>query len=74
MSIVDVYDALTSERPYKDAYTHEKAMAMIVERSGANFDPDLVNEFVNISEQIKECLLSKEEMLEEQHFFMIKKE
>lgn len=74
MSIVDVYDALTSERPYKDAYTHEKAMAMIVERSGANFDPDLVNEFVNISEQIKECLLSKEEMLEEQHYFMINKE
>lgn len=60
MSIVDVYDALTSERPYKEALPHEKALTMIAERAGRDFDPGLVDEFVNISDKIKECLMIKE--------------
>jgi len=59
MSIVDVYDALTSRRPYKEPYSHEKSMAIIVEGRGTQFDPDLVDEFVNISPIIKECLMNK---------------
>lgn len=70
MSIVDVYDALTSERPYKDPFSHEKSMEMIKERSGSSFDPELVEEFVNISDKIKECMLMREQMLTERHFFM----
>ena len=72
MSIVDVYDALTSERPYKEPYSHEKAMLMIVERSGQQFDPALVQEFVNIGSTIKDCLLTREQMLEKQQYFMVK--
>lgn len=60
MSIVDVYDALTSERPYKKPYTHEKSMALIVADSGTKFDPELVEEFVNMSEIIRDCLKNKE--------------
>ena len=60
MSIVDVYDALTSERPYKKPYSHEKSMALIVADSGTKFDPALVEEFVNISEKIRDCLKNKE--------------
>jgi putative two-component system response regulator len=41
-AIADVYDALTSERPYKEAFSHLESMAMIAERSGTQFDPDLV--------------------------------
>ncbi len=59
MSIVDVYDALTSRRPYKEPYSHEKSMAIIVEGRGTQFDPELVDEFVNISGVIKECLMNK---------------
>ena len=68
MSIVDVYDALTSERPYKKAFPHEKAMAMIAEKSGTDFDPGLTNEFLNISEKIAECLRTKEEAGSEKYF------
>ena len=62
MSIVDVYDALTSKRPYKEPFSHEKSMAIIVEGRGTQFDPDLVDEFVRISEDIRECLKHKEEI------------
>lgn len=74
MSIVDVYDALTSERPYKPPYSHQKAMAIIADGSGRDFDPDLVNEFIRIGEIINECLHTKEAVLEEQNYFMFKKE
>ncbi|MEM6757717.1 MAG: HD domain-containing phosphohydrolase [Planctomycetota bacterium] len=46
IALVDVYDALTSERPYKKAMTHEKAVGIIVEGSGSHFDPDVVAAFV----------------------------
>jgi len=67
MSLVDVYDALTSKRPYKDPYSHEKAMGIIVEGRGTQFDPDLVDEFVKQSELIKECLNAKYELTKFMH-------
>ena len=45
MAIADVYDALVSERPYKQAYSHEKAVEIIVGDSGKHFDPVLVEVF-----------------------------
>jgi putative two-component system response regulator len=62
MSIVDVYDALTSKRPYKEPFSHEKAYEIIVRGKGTQFDPDLIDEFVKISDQIYQCLLHKEEL------------
>lgn len=38
-AVADVYDALTTTRPYKAAYPHERAVAMIQEESGRHFDP-----------------------------------
>lgn len=56
MTLADVYDALRTERPYKDAFTHEKAMKIIIGDAGKKFDPHLVEvlegisgEFENIS-------------------------
>lgn len=43
ISVVDVYDALTSPRCYKDAYTHEVSLGIIREGSGTQFDPDIVD-------------------------------
>ena len=62
---VDVYDALTSERPYKQPFSHEKSMAIIVEGKGTQFDPNLVDVFVKYSNQIKKCLENKEKMRSE---------
>ena len=72
MSIVDVYDALTSERPYKEPFSHEKAMAMIAEASGTQFDPALVDQFISISNVIKQCLETKEEMIQQKKYFSVK--
>ncbi|GHS97514.1 two-component system response regulator [Synergistales bacterium] len=49
LAIVDVYDALVSERPYKKPYTHEEAVKTIVEGKGTHFDPDLIDVFERIS-------------------------
>ena len=46
VALADVYDALTSKRVYKAAFTHEIARAMIVEEAGAQFDPDVVAAFL----------------------------
>lgn len=62
MSIVDVYDALTSERPYKKPFSHEKSMAIIVEGRGTQFDPLLVDKFVKFSNAMKQCLIQKKAM------------
>ena len=45
VAVADVYDALTSIRPYKTAMTHEQAMAIIHEGSGTHFDPRCVEAF-----------------------------
>lgn len=71
MSIVDVYDALTSARPYKEVISHETAMEMIIEGAGTQFDPALIKEFKDISNVIKECLDSKEQMIQEKSYFVL---
>jgi putative two-component system response regulator len=54
MAIADVYDALISERPYKDSFSHEDAMRIISEGRGTQFDPGLTDLFVSLSDKIKE--------------------
>ncbi|MDR0946337.1 MAG: response regulator [Ruminococcus sp.] len=46
VALADVYDALTSERPYKKAFTHEVAKDIITEDSGKHFDPYIVELFL----------------------------
>jgi putative two-component system response regulator len=45
VALADVYDALTSRRVYKSAFTHEVARSMILSESGKHFDPDVVRAF-----------------------------
>ena len=47
-SIVDVYDALTSERPYKAAWSRERALQEIRAGAGAHFDPQYVDAFLHL--------------------------
>jgi len=48
LAIVDVYDALTNERPYKKAWPHEEALAEIQRCAGTHFDPELVAGFTTL--------------------------
>ena len=45
-AVVDVYDALTSDRPYRKAWTKEKTLEHIKEQSGKHFDPQVVDVFI----------------------------
>lgn len=51
VALADVYDALTSERPYKPAYTHEATRAHLLAQARAHFDPAVVDAFVRTERQ-----------------------
>lgn len=55
-AIVDVFDALTSERPYKTAWPVNDAIAMIIKDGGSHFDPGLVKIFAKIAPLLYEKL------------------
>ena len=53
MAIADVYDALVSERPYKKAFSHEKAVEIIMEEAGKHFDPEIAKVFFDIKDKFE---------------------
>ena len=64
VSIVDAYDALISERVYKKAYSHEKAMAMIQEGACGVFNPLLLKCLKDIQDKIRDKLDNMESLTE----------
>jgi HD-GYP domain-containing protein (c-di-GMP phosphodiesterase class II) len=46
--VIDAYDAMTSDRPYRAALSHEEAMAEIASHNGKQFDPDVVHAFAEL--------------------------
>ncbi len=50
-AVVDVWDALTSHRPYRAAWPSDKALAHIQEQTGHHFDPHVVEVFINFMNQ-----------------------
>ncbi len=66
VALADVYDALTSKRTYKQAFTHEVARCMILEESGKHFDPDCVDAFIENEEKflaVREAFAETEAVL-----------
>ena len=53
LSIVDCYDALTSDRPYRRALPHAVAMTMIQERRGTMYDPEIADAFLRIIRRLQ---------------------
>jgi PAS domain S-box-containing protein/putative nucleotidyltransferase with HDIG domain len=47
-AMIDVYDALTSDRPYRKAWTHSDAINYIKEQAGIKFDPNLIPHFLEM--------------------------
>ncbi|TDY63131.1 putative two-component system response regulator [Aminivibrio pyruvatiphilus] len=46
MALADVYDALRSNRPYKEAFSHERSVGIIIDGKGSHFDPVVVDAFL----------------------------
>ena len=61
IAVADVFDALTSKRPYKEAWPVEKAIELLKEEKGMHFDPHLIDLFIDNIEQV----LSIKEQFEE---------
>jgi len=55
-SICDVFDALTTERPYKKAWPVEAALAQLQKEKGSHFQPRLVDHFTEIFPQIEKII------------------
>lgn len=53
LALGDVYDALTSKRCYKDAFSHEKSREIIEQGRGSHFDPDVVLAFFEAEDEFK---------------------
>ncbi|MBF0170231.1 MAG: HD domain-containing protein [Nitrospinae bacterium] len=51
VAVTDVFDALTSERPYKKAWPFEKAMEVMREGSGSHFDPKMIDAWVQLYDE-----------------------
>jgi HD-GYP domain-containing protein (c-di-GMP phosphodiesterase class II) len=63
IALVDVYDALTTKRVYKDAFTHDKAKEIITSGSGKHFDPVIVEAFLRAETQFDEIRLTMSEKI-----------
>ena len=57
MALADVYDAIISRRIYKSASTHDQACSAIVKGRGTQFDPDVVDAFIDIAEEFRDIAL-----------------
>ncbi len=57
-ALCDVYDALSSERPYKEAYPHDRCRDIIVSESGKQFDPEVVEAFLRAEDKFEAILNS----------------
>jgi HD-GYP domain-containing protein (c-di-GMP phosphodiesterase class II) len=64
-SIVDVYDALTSDRPYRSGWPKDKALVHIQGLSGSHFDPSVVEAFLKL---VGETPLSGDLLVAENRF------
>ncbi len=51
-AIVDVFDALTSKRPYKEPYSYKEAVQILLQGKGSHFDPVLLESFLEVSKQL----------------------
>lgn len=65
MAVADVFDALVSKRSYKEPFSFEKAMSIIEEGAGTQFDPDIAKIFVESAEEVRQISMAHEYMLGE---------
>jgi putative two-component system response regulator len=54
MALADVYDALTTRRVYKPAFSHEVSCGIVLEGRGSHFDPDVLDAFVAVKDDFRD--------------------
>jgi len=59
MAIADVYDALVCERPYRQAYSHNKALEIMADAKGSHFEPVLLEAFLEVSGELEKAGFEK---------------
>ncbi len=65
-AVVNVFDALTSKRPYKEPFSYEHAMQLLQRENGTHFDPRILEAFAGLARPLYESIHdADEEMLEE---------
>lgn len=64
LAVSDAWDAMTSDRPYRPGMPWEKAMSILREGAGSQWDPQVVDAFFAIIEEVKEITLSWEDHLQ----------
>ena len=52
MAVADVYDALTSTRSYREAWSHQRAVELITSEAGTHFDPQVVDAFLRVIDEV----------------------
>ena len=60
-AIADVFDALTSQRPYKEPFSYEKTMDILKSGRGSHFDPDFVDVFETMSRSVYDRYAGRED-------------
>ncbi len=65
-AIADVFDALTSKRPYKDAWSFKETMEIMEEGRGSHFDPHILDVFSRIAKPLYKTFGGKEEIFREE--------
>lgn len=60
LTVIDSFDAMTSNRPYNKRKTYEEAIEELIKFSGTQFDPEIVKEFIEVIEENKDKLDSLE--------------
>ena len=63
MAVADVFDALVSRRSYKEPFPFEKAMDIIREGAGTQFDPEVAQIFIDSADEVREITKAHESML-----------
>ena len=54
MALVDVYDAVTTRRAYREPMSHDEAVEFIVAGRGTHFDPAVVDAFLEVSRTLRQ--------------------
>ncbi len=65
LAVADVYDALTSNRSYRGAWSHERALDAIIQDTGTHFDPAVVDAFARVIGRVVEEMAQEEAVREE---------
>ncbi len=61
VAVADVYDALSTKRPYKKAFSHEKSKEILLEGKGKHFAPDMIDSFLHCEDEFIGIRTSLEE-------------